>query len=185
MRIMVLITLVMMLAMASCRGQPTSATSNNVCKPEVQNLLIDSSSFPSSWSASQPTRPADHHGAIRRCGLVFSVPNGVAVEEIYEYETIGKASHEFERQLDVWFTQRSIDTPWKTPPLPEPVRSIADDFRLACSIQGGVSMCRVLARYGVVVMRFNTHMSPEFMSYTDLEKVLQAIDDKMTPPATG
>jgi len=178
MRTKVLITLMMMLAVAACRGQPTSATSN-ICKLEVQNLLIDSSAFPPNWAASKPERPADHHGAIRRCGLVFSVPNGVAVEEIYEYETIDEASLEFERQLEVWFTERPIDTPWEVPPLTEPMSSIADDFRLACSIQGKVSMCRALARYDVFVIRFNTHMSPEFMTYTDLERVLQAIDDKM------
>lgn len=166
-----------MLVMVAC-GQRSAGGTSSACRPEVQSLLIDATAFPEGWVASSPERPPDHHGAIRRCGVDFYVYDGVAVQEIYQYETGEEASREFTRQLDVFFTERPIDTPWEVPPLPGPASPAADEYRLACSIQGKESMCRALARYGHFVVRFNTHMSPDFMTYENLQLVLRAINDK-------
>ena len=38
-------------------------------------------------------------------------------------------------------------------------------------------MCRAVGQYDEYFVRFNTHMSPGFMTYADLERVLKAIDE--------
>ena len=42
-------------------------------------------------------------------------------------------------------------------------------------------MCKILARYGVYVVHFNTHMSPTFMTEANLLHIVDSIDTKMQP----
>jgi len=40
-------------------------------------------------------------------------------------------------------------------------------------------MCNMIGQYEEYFVRFNSHISPDFMTYADLERVLKAIDERM------
>lgn len=152
---------------------------------EIEELLLDVSAFPVGWSADAegPRAPAKAPlgglKSIERTELFFYVRGGGAVEEIHRFQSTGDAIQEFERQLGIAFFVGKYDTPWIIP-LALPYQSpIADQFHFACSEQGSISMCRMIGRYEEYLVKFNTHMSPDFMTYEDLECVLQAIDERM------
>ena len=163
---------------SSLTSRPPSQTRE--CQPEALALLIDKAAFPEGWNAGNPSRPADRHGAVHRCGRDFTVTNGVAFQEVYEYRSLNAAANEYERQLGIFFsTNPSYTSAWEMPPSMPQYEYRAEEFRLACAVKGETLMCALLARYANIIARFNTHMSPDFMTEDDLFLVLQAIDDKI------
>jgi hypothetical protein len=171
-----LVVLWVLVLMSGCRASIPLQD----CHRAVRLLLLEESAFPSGWSRQEPFHPASHRGAIRRCGVSFTTVGGGAVEEIYEYDDESTGEGGYHRLLELSFTVREeVDTPWETPyPLAE-FEPSADRYYLVCSEQGATAMCRYLAQYGPVVTRFNTHMSPDSMTFDSLIQILQTIDDTM------
>jgi len=152
---------------------------------EIEQLLIDDSFFPSGWAIDPegpfvpPQAPLGGYNSIERIGLNFYVQNGVAIEDIHRFRSKDESAEEFKRWQETRFSQREIDTPW-TVPRELPYRSlVADQFYFACAQEGGTPMCRFLGQYEEYLVLFNTQMSPRSMSYTDVERILRAIDERM------
>jgi len=151
----------------------------------IQELLIDESAFPPGWSVSTagPRPPAKaplgHYESIESTELFFYVYGGSAFEEIHRFSSVQGAAREFRRKRDLEFAKREIDTPWVVPPELSYQSPAANQFYLACATQGGIPMCRAIGQYEEYFVKFNTHMSPDFMTHADLERVLKAIDERM------
>lgn len=176
-----LLLLFMLVGSSACLPQERPPKRNFT----IQELLISESAFPPGWSVStagprQPAKaPLGHYESIERTELFFYVYGGGAFEEIHRFASVQGAAREFRRKRDLDFAQREIDTPWVIPPELPYQSPVADQFYLACATQGGMPMCRAIGQYEEYLVKFNTHMSPDFMTYADLERVLKAIDDRM------
>lgn len=151
------------------------------CDPDLQALLIDETAMPSSWNQAdgQPTKNDEFsHGAINHCAITFyassDVAYGVAHEQVFQYKTEQEAAADYMRMKELFFWEDA-----KPLPVPSYDLAKADNFRLACAIPRDNPMCTMLAQYGVHIIEFTTHVSPDFMTNDDLVRVLQAIDEKM------
>lgn len=139
-------------------------------------LLLDETVFPTKTTAGPITSNPDRHGARESLGRSIYHPSGLAGHDIYRYTSARGAAREFERQMDLSF--RGGD--WTVPAEIAYQSPTADQFYLACGTSGNIPMCRVIAQYEEYFVRLNVHMRPTFMTYADLESVLQAMDDRMT-----
>ena len=155
------------------------------CVPDrsfpVEVLLIDESVFPPGWQAditgpsSPPNAPLDHYDSIERIELFFYAHGSVAFQEIHRFASVRGAAREFEHRRSIFFPSEA----WVVPVELAYQSPTADRFYLACSVERAIPMCRAIWQYEEYFVRFNTHMSPEFMTYSDLERVLRAIDERM------
>ena len=147
----------------------------------IEVLLIDESAFPPGWepSINGPRPPAnaplDHYGSIERVELFFYTREQVAFQEVHRFASIRGAIREFKRQKSISFPAGV----WVIPDKLTYQSPIADQFYLACSLKSTIPMCGAIGRYEEYLVRFNTHMSSDFMTYSDLERVLEAIDRRM------
>jgi len=164
----------------------------------IEELFIDASVFPPGWEAD-PGGPQIDTGraplgggpdTIQRRVLFFHAEGTVkgksvgAYEQIYRMASVKVAAKEFERQMSLWFPKGKYWTPWERPGDVEYQSSVADRFYLACASHGAtpetrVPMCDMVGQYEEYLVWFSTDMSPDFMTYQDLEHVLEAIDERM------
>ena len=148
----------------------------NGCSPIPQPLLLDESDFPPGWSISTQDVNDDYSDrAIDHCVVDYYVTNGSALQEIYYFETEVDAIQDYKMLSEIIF--------WKDAellPFPSYVSDKTDDFRVMCAIpRYPPPMCMALARYGNIIVHFNTHYRPEFMTEEDLVKILESIDANM------
>jgi len=145
----------------------------------VEVLLIDESVFPPGATAGPVMPNPDSHGAVEHAGRSIYVGTGGANYEAYRYESLRQAAREYRRQMRVWFSEGEGWTPWLVPSEVSYQSPIADQYYLACGSHYSVSMCNMIGQYEEYFVRFNSHISPDFMTYADLERVLKAIDERM------
>lgn len=151
-------------------------TAERDCDPSLQEMLLDMSALPEGWSSAEPSQNNEYgRGGVEHCEISFYVLNGSAYEEIYRYGSETEAKQDYNYFMDIFFWEHSPNLP---PPRIE--SKVADEFYVACAVLTDTPMCKVLARYGSFIVHFNTHLSPEFMTYSDLEAIINAIDDKMS-----
>jgi hypothetical protein len=123
--------------------------------------------------------------SIQRRVLTFGVGGGRggAYEKIYRMASMAVATREFERQIEVWFPTRGYWSSWERPAEVAYESSVADRFRVACAHDTARSnlaqKCHFIGQYEEYLVWFSTDMSPDYMTYEDLEHVLQAIDERM------
>lgn len=168
------------------RRECSEAESTSARNFPIEALLIDAEAFPDRWKQdpSTPSRPAsaplDGKSSIERSEVFFYIRNGVAFEEAERFQCTQQAADEFQSWKDREFAERKYSYGW-TPPSELPYQSpIADQYYLACGNESGIQMCRAIGQYQEYLVLFNTHMAPSIMTYADLERILRAIDDRMT-----
>lgn len=150
----------------------------------LDELLVDESAFPSGW---QQQGLPDRKGApvrlgIERIGVGFMGGiEGVALHQIYQFEGVGETTEAYQELSKFWFSEREGWTSWSSPTELSYQSSVADRFRLGCYThrENGIKYCQAVGQYDEYIVRFHTYMSPGLMTYTDLEHVLQVIDERM------
>ncbi len=156
----------------------------------VEDLLIDIQDFPAGWlvyQAAGPTPSGD--GAIFAPESVersFYAPQRDnvslrATHRVFRYISSGYAASEYDEQLPRQFHYNiAVVKDWETPNELQYESSIADQFHLACnqSTIGGMQGCKFLGQYEEYLVTFFTHTG-EQMRYSDIERILQAIDEQM------
>jgi hypothetical protein len=155
--------------------------------PPVEELLVDTSVFPEGWSASpdgpylDPAAPFSRTKSVDRISISFYAPGGGAGEEIQRFKSTREAKREFARKKKQVFRVTGFNTPWEVSEELSYESPIADEFHYACSWRVGASWpdCAYIARYGTYFVHFDTDMLPGYMSYADLENILEAIDERM------
>jgi len=190
--------LVAMLCLLTCGGCGLLGNMLQEAPPErefeIEELLIDASAFPPGWETDSegphiPAGQAPLGGgpmSLQRRVLFFHVcgGGGGAFEQIYRMTSVRGAAKEFERQMTVWFPTRGYWTPWEHPIEVLYERSVADRFHMACARDLArpdlAQKCHFIGQYEEYLVWFSTDMSPTFMTYEDLERILQAIDEQMT-----
>jgi hypothetical protein len=156
-----------------------------------EELLLDESVFPEGWSAYEGTYnprerlPADQIG---RTYVRHDCPRSrLASHSVYRFfEGENSAIGGYQQYIPIWFAPEENWEAWAVP-AELPYRSpVADEYRFnCCGPEGsGAWVCQAVGRYNEYVVRFHVHMDsepeyPQCMSYTDLEKILIAIDERM------
>lgn len=161
--------------------------------PPIEQLVIDESSFPAGWEASQPNTdfpPLAPWTTGRRevecVSRSFRDPagSGAGGMTIQRFRNTRDAAQEYEHQVDVAFRVRdSWSTPWTTPPELLFESHVADQYRYACATVGYYPQvnCAYVARYRVYVVDFIIKLyDTNVITYTDLLPILRAIDNRMT-----
>ena len=123
--------------------------------------------------------------SIQRRVLTFGVEGGRvgAYEKIYRMASIEVATKEFERQMSLWFSEGRYESSWKRPAEVALESLVVDQYHVACARDTArpdfAEKCHFLGQYEEYLVWFSTDMSSDFMTYKDLEHVLQAIEDRM------
>jgi hypothetical protein len=153
---------------------------------ELKSLLVELSSFPPNWEVYFSAR-ADPYVAVDNIYVAFrpTDESDLAQHWVYLYPDEPSA------RQDWWSDSRGYSadrvTPWETPaelPYQSPV---ADQFRFFCAdfdvgpfgVSGVYTLCWAVARYGRYLSEFSTFLSPEHMTWADIERILQDIDRRM------
>jgi hypothetical protein len=148
------------------------------CKAD--NLLLNTSSFPSnSWQeiGSRDKREAPSRLGIERAGTSFSTQTqGVAVQDFYRFATAEDAENNYLELQHDWFNSALKGSIWITPDELKNIQLRADKYQLGCS-QYIIESCWLVALYQTYVVEFKVDMPS--LTYTDLVRLLQEIDQKM------
>lgn len=186
---MAVVILILMLTLSGCwldRATPT--TSDYSLRP----CLVDLSDFPLGWSL--PNGPGSFRSpdqilpgrALAGVSASFGhgESNAIARHAVLAYKTERQAAREFNRQQPETYFSASRLTPWETPAGFSYVSPVADQFRLSCAEIDGhaqvFNLCIAMGQYGTHLSTFATWISPDYMTYGDLERILKVIDNRMT-----
>jgi hypothetical protein len=170
-----LAAMVVILVSVNCGGQ-SSLPPGKLCVDELEALLITKG--PNSATEKMDTfHPLDHHGAIHRCGRGSIADGGTFYEEIYQYRSIDQAEAEYDRQLDVFFYENEYIGPWQEPEFTTNLDLAVDEYFVACAERdSGTILCKMLARYDVMVIRLNTNRTLTSMSLSDFQSAIESVD---------
>lgn len=144
----------------------------------IESLVLDEVPFPPGTIAGSILSPLPR-ASWESAGRTFNLRKGGAVHDVYRYRTAGRAAQEFERANQLEFTIDSWRGPWEVPDTLTYQSPIADQYYVACGVDGSIYMCKMIAQYEEYYVLFVAHMSSDAMTFQDLERVLQAIDSRM------
>lgn len=179
---------ILVLGGTSCRLSTATPPSTTV---PIRECLVDLSPFPSGWSVEFGPDAYDLPGRVlpgrALAGISISFhwrgPNALAQHDVLKYETKQRAASEFHRQQPGTFFSAGRLTPWETPDAVSYQSPFADQFRLACAdIEGAeqrFKLCIAMGQYDKHLSTFAIWMSPDYMTFADLERILEAIDERM------
>jgi hypothetical protein len=107
--------------------------------------------------------------------------NGVAGQVVHLGRNPDHAEKGYFDLVDSWFDSEEDATDWYIPPQFNYESTAANHYRFGCRTYkpSGVESCQLVGQYEIYITRFHTFMSP-IMTYGDLERILVAIDTKMT-----
>ncbi len=171
-----------LLLLVSC-----TATSS---QPEIDpaKLLIDLADMPADWYVVWQGEAPDNYRQQQGAYIEFNVNNPqvlyTAAHHDYQYKSERQAAKEFKRLLPIEFNSNSIAsyTPWQPPQELPYTSAVANQFYFAChesSINGIRTVCQAMGQYGNYLVIFHTHVTPEYMTYADIEAILLIIDARM------
>ncbi len=163
----------------------------SIKRPAIKELLVDVTVFPSGWFAdpegAQPS-PSATLGGIRseeRTTLFFHSIIGSASEEIERFKNNSQATQEFfskkawefreDKEIGVFYIPNEL--PYHS--------TVADQYYFSCVDHDAYPYpflgCSYLAQYGEYTVTFRIAWKLDVMSFSELEEVLLAIDEKMSP----
>ena len=175
--------IVILLALMSC-----NSTRQADIVPD--SLLIDLAAMPPNWyvqsTSNNPIK--EYFNYESGADIWFNGDTNqdllVAAHYVYELRSENQAARIFERQLSVRFNSSSIavDIPWHIPPELPYMSEVAEQFHFACytsNINGLSEICEAMGQYDKYLVIFHTHVSPNYMTYADIESILETIDAHM------
>lgn len=153
----------------------------------IEDLLLGESVLPEGWEAGgKPFDPQDGLPAEQIAVTFFRhrCPDYslVASHDAYRFLSGTRcAEMAYRRKSRVWFALREGWGAWEVPAALPYQSPVADEFRFNCYNRedGGAQSCQALGRYDEYIVRFRATMSSQCMTFTDLERVLIAIDERM------
>jgi hypothetical protein len=175
--------IVILLALMSC---------NSTRQADIipDSLLIDLAAMPPNWyvvrTSNDPIQ--EYFNYESGANIWFNGDTNqdlfVAAHHVYELRSEKQAARTFERQLRIQFNSSSVasETPWQTPPELPYTSNVADQFHFAChisNINGLSEICKAVGQYDKYLVIFHIHVSPNYMTYTDIKSILETIDAYM------
>ena len=170
------LSVVILATLLSACGLYAKATPLPDCDAPLGQLLLEEDAFPPNWQKGSAHQDAQlSGGAMDSCIVTFYVLNGVANQEIYEYENEEKATNGYSSYLDAyaWKAADTVSAPSFT-------RTKAENHYLACAIPRDHQFCMFVGRYKNIVVVFTSYIGPSFMTETDFVRILHVIDETMS-----
>jgi hypothetical protein len=162
---------------------------NSTIQPDIalDSLLIDLSAMPPDWYIASTNNRAfeEDFNYERTADISLTNPTYLGGgHAVFQFRSERQAARIFERQLRREFNSSSVasETPWQIPPELPYTSEVADQFHFAChisNINGLSEICKMMGQYDNYLVILSIHMTPDYMTYADLEKVLEAVDKKM------
>lgn len=156
-----------------------------------EDLLLDESQLPQGWEAAgEPYDPEERLPAEQTTVDFFmhapTCPTSLKTGH-YVYRFIGGAGCAdmgYRSETPLWFAPMPGWGPWSASAELSYESTLADRFRLNCCTRQGsnVQTCQAVGQYKEYVVRFHTSIDPQHadcMSFSDLEGILVAIDERM------
>jgi len=172
--------IVILLALMGC---------NSTIQPDIalDSLLIDLSVMPPDWYVASMNNHAyeEDFNYERTADNSFSNPGYAGGgQNVFQFRSERQAARIFEGQLRREFNSSSVasETPWQIPPELPYTSKVADQFHFAChisNINGLSEICKMMGQYDKYLVILSMHMTPDYMTYADLEKILEAVDKKI------
>ncbi len=149
----------------------------------AHELLIDETTFPLGWYAESPFELAGptvgKAEEYERVGRSFYDHGNRAIQKIYRYGSDKQATQQFHQRRGQIFKSDQFTSEWITPEELTYQSSFADQFHLACATRSKY-ICQALGQYEEYIIVFSIDMIPYTnITYADLERILQAIDERM------
>jgi hypothetical protein len=149
----------------------------------IESLLLDESFFHSDIHRTGPPSrdAAPMRFGVNRIGVGFtSMTQGGATQDVYQARSTEEAQKKFADYVNAKFSAREGWTEWYIPDAFNYQSSVADQFRFGCYRHeaSDVETCQAVGQYDVYLIRFYANMS-SILTYRDLERMLQAIDNKV------
>jgi len=145
----------------------------------IADLLLDESLFHGDFSRSAPWPPPMRFG-VDKTGVTFSSKTkGGAIQDVYLGSSVKETQRQFTEYTKWEFFPFEGYTEWYTPNSFDYHSAVADQYQFACyrHMASGVETCQAIGQYGPYLIRFAADMSP-VLTYQDLDRMLQAIDEK-------
>jgi len=145
----------------------------------IIDLLIGLSDMPKGWSVKIQPEQFREVGALDAAQIAFvsssEEPRNGASIGIYNYATTEEAIRVFDRHYKTR-VYGDIPATWNNPLVS------ANQYKVGCYNREGQEpyVCTWAAQYQEFVVLFDTWIIPEYMSFEDFEKVVIAIDNRMT-----
>ena len=157
----------------------------------TEELLLEESAFPEGWQTDGSTYNPRERLPAEQMGLTYmrhECPyySLKADHSVYRFFDGAKsAAAAYQQYIAIWFAPREGWDPWSVPAELPYDSAVADQFRLRCkTAQGGREFCQAVGQYEAYLVRFHVYMDsdpeyPDCMSFSDLERILLAIDERM------
>lgn len=154
---------------------------------DMYDLMVDVSAFPQGWDVefgpSHPPPGKHIRGESEGLYVQFDARgfDAGAMHLVCRYKNDLQATVSF--YVDNEFPKGDwVVTPWAVPEEWSYESPIADRFEFACAELETLRRfrnCTAVAQYDEYISVFRTHVSPEYMTLEDVERVLRAIDERM------
>ncbi len=148
----------------------------------IEQLLVDESLFAEGWyQQGEPISRDLVSLGVDRIGVTFISHGGVALHDVYRCGSAARSVREYPGRIESWFSLREGWGPWSVPAELAYQSLVADQSRFACYTHqsSGVQTCQAVGQYEEYLVRFHTDMSPDYMTFAHLERILVAIDERM------
>ncbi len=145
----------------------------------IKSLVLDETVFPPGSHASFLESPLPY-AAWASAGRTIYLPRGIANHDVYQHKTPKLAAEDFLANKKARFAEDEHTGPWSTPSEVSYRSPIADQYYVACGNEWGAQLCIMVAQYEEYYVLVTAHISEDGMTYADLEKVLRAVDEKMS-----
>lgn len=163
---------------------------------DMYDLMLDVGAFPQGWDMCIGPAPPPEHVESERgereflyvgfCPEGFEQGIDGAEHDVFRYRNELDAAialySDFSRHE---FSNRYTRTPWRVPGEWAYESQAADRFKFACGELEPFDLgrllwkCRAVSQYDEYISVFSTTLSPEYMTFGDLERILAAIDERM------
>ena len=109
---------------------------------------------------------------------------------VLRFESSREAERWYKRNFPSWFNDNSIavDEPWQTPPELSYRSSVADQFRVACTINniaGPTQVCKMMAQYEEYVTIFRSTIEADTLTLPEFDGLVRRIDEIMIEHLQG
>jgi hypothetical protein len=160
-----------------CLALVLTGCSNRATKCPIETLLLDENLFPKGTHAEPLESPLSEYPKESAARTYYYAPDSV-FQEVINWSSDRAAKSEFELRSKSAFDVDKYMGPWET--LDElSISSIAQNYHVACGIDGKIYQCRMVATYKGYFVFFRAEVSDQGITLSKVNELLQAIDERM------
>ncbi len=143
----------------------------------IETLILNENLFPTGTHAEPLESPLPEFPKESAAQSFYYAPDSV-YQEVVKFRSARAAKDELEYYTKAIFDVDKYMGPWLTP---EDLyfSSFANNYRAACGIDGQIYQCRMLATYKGYFVFFRAEVSPQGITMTKVNELLQNIDQRM------